>query len=122
MKKLESFESQRTPEIKSDELIALINRVKFESSNIYEFNGTVFNIIMFPEDGLDENNVDTWYATSEIVPGCDIYILETLSLEEKKHRLFHEVLELNLRDQGMSQYQAHDLAKAEDQKYKDERK
>ena len=122
MKKPKSFESQSTPEIKLDELKALINQVEFESGNVYEFNGIIFNIVMFPEDGLDEDNVDAWYSTSTIVPGYDIYILKTLSIEEKKHRLFHEVLELNLKGQGIPQDQAHALAKVEDQKYRDERK
>jgi len=54
--------------------------------------------------------------------GWDIYLLETLSEEKRRKKLFHEIVECNLRDQEYSNFEAHHIALDEEQKIFGERK
>lgn len=120
---MENPEKMRHPEIKSNELLHLIDIIKFEQGEEFTFNGTNFLLFLCDKDEIASGNAgqDAEYFKSNIVD-YDIYMFETLSGEDRRVKLFHEILECNLRDQGYSEDEAHRLTLEEEQKIFGERK
>lgn len=115
MKKQERI---RIPEIKVDELLSTIDNIRWENGFEFLYNGTHFLLFLLTpaEHEQNESNEDAEYFESTGKDGWDIYILETLSAEKKRKKLFHEIAECNLRDQEFSNSEAHKIALEEEQK------
>ncbi len=108
----------RIPEIKVDELLSTIDNIRWENGHEFSYNGTRFLLFLLTpaEHEQNESNEDAEYFESTGKDGWDIYILETLSEEKKRKKLFHEIAECNLRDQEFSNSEAHQIALDEEQK------
>ena len=112
MDKIENF---KTPDIHSEQLLQIIEQVKWEDMEELEYNGTNFLLFFSDKTSESDGHSDAVFHASSIAD-FDIYILRSLSVQEKKRRLFHEVIEANLRKQGFNNREAHALAEAEEKK------
>ena len=113
---MEQHEQLRRPEIKTQELISVIDSIKWEEDYEFSFNGSNFLLLLDTEDESDPEVQGAEYHASTSINGWDIYALETLAGEERRRRLFHEILECNIKDQGFSHEIAHQTAFEEEQK------
>lgn len=107
-------EKIKDPEIKKEELLNVINKLEFIYGEEFEFNGSMFNLIMLNQEDVDSDpdKEEVFYSASTENKGAwDIYILETLSREKRDRFLFHEILECNLEDQGFDQPLIHNLSR-----------
>ena len=115
----------KRPIIKVDELLSTIDKIRWENGHEFSYNGTSYLLFLLTpaEHEQNESHEEAEYfeSTGE-KDGWDIYILETLSLEKRKKKLFHEIAECNLRDQKYSNSAAHQIALEEEQKVFGERK
>ena len=113
---IREVEQIKKPEINLPELLRVLDHIKFEYGEEIHYNGT--NFLLIPTDETDEsdNHAEAVFHTSTAIDGFDIYLLNSLSGAEKRRRLFHEILEADLRGQGFEQDEAHDIAKTEEQK------
>ena len=95
------------------ELLVLLDGdiVKWEDDCMFEFNGTEFYILITPKNELAkaeaEGKLDIYhepaeYYESTLVNGFDIYLHDTIPKSDRKRVLFHEILEVDLRQQGLS--------------------
>lgn len=111
-------EKNKQPEIDFKAILNVIDNLEltFDDYEAFEYMGTGFLII--PDDNPESlrESGGAWYINSTAIDGFDIYLQESLSKEQRKRRLFHEVLEINLRDkQGFGQEDAHNIAQAKEQ-------
>lgn len=115
---MKNMEKIKLPEIKAEELISIIEDIKWEDYYGFSYNGTDFLLILLDQDDIDSGNGGEMaeFTESTIINGYDIYLFETIPETERKRILFHEILEANLQDQGFKS-QAHDIALAEERKY-----
>ncbi|MFA5050856.1 MAG: hypothetical protein WC499_01950 [Patescibacteria group bacterium] len=114
---MENKEKFKTPEIHSQELLKIIENVKWEEGEGIEYNGTTFLLFFSDETSESDGHQDAAsYQSPSHITDFDIYLLKSLSIEDKKRRLFHEILEADLRKQGFNYNEAHDLTKVEEQK------
>ncbi len=109
------MEKHKTPEIHSDELLQKIEQVKWEYMEKLEYNGINF-LLFWPEKTSESDGHKDAVFHASIVADFDIYILSSLPVQEKKRRIFHEVLEASLRRQGYNNNEAHSFAEAEERK------
>lgn len=112
MEKIEQF---KNPEIYSQKLLQAIENVKWEEMEELEYNGTNF-LLFFPDTTSESDGHQDAVFHASSVADFDIYILSSLPIQEKKRRLFHEVLESDLRKQGFNNNEAHAFVEAEEQK------
>jgi len=115
----------KRPEIKVGELLSTIDNIKWENGHEFSYNGTSFLLFLLTpaEHAQNESHEEAEYFESTGgKDGWDIYILETLTLEKRRKKLFHEIAECNLRDQDFSNSEAHQIALEEEQKFFGERK
>lgn len=82
---------------------------------MYEFSYNASNFLLFltteeEVKEMTEEGGDAWHHTSTAIDGRDLYMLESLSGEKRRKKLFHEILECNIRDQGFSLEEAHRIA------------
>jgi len=113
---MENFEKTKSPEIKSEELLRFIDNLELDDYMEFSFNGSNLLLIFLDEEDVSHDGEDAWHSTSTAIDGRDIYILKTLPPEIKKRKLFHEILECNIADQGFSVAEAHELTVKEEQK------
>jgi len=122
---MENREQIRQPEIKTEELLTLIDTVQWEQGYEFSFNGTEFFLDITEIEALQKADAEgrkekyglpAEYIRSTYVNGYDIYLHDTIPTQERKRILFHEILEANLRDQRFSQSQAHDITINEEEK------
>lgn len=108
----------KEPEIRVDELLATIDNIRWENGFEFSYNGTSFLLFLLTpaEHEQNESNEEAEYFESTGKDGWDIYFLETLSAEKRRKKLFHEIVECNLRDQKFSNSEAHQIALNEEQK------
>lgn len=106
---METFK-EKMPEIKSRELLHLINSLPLEHYGQFSFNGVGYTLLFFDKEELEGDDIAWNSASTAIEGGRDIYILETLSEEEKRKKIFHEILESDLYRQGFEMGQCHDIA------------
>ncbi len=99
-------------EIKVDELLSVIDAIKWENGHEFTYNGTSFLLFLLTqaEHEQNESHEEAEYFKSTEKEGWDIYLLETLSAEKRRKELFHEIVECNLRDQYFSNSEAHQIA------------
>ena len=102
----------KLPEIKVDELLSVIDDIKWENGYGFSYNGTSFLLFLLTpaEHEQNESDEEAEYFKSTENDGWDIYLLETLSEEKRRKKLFHEIAECNLRDQHFSNSEAHQIA------------
>lgn len=118
---MENLEKIKQPEINAETIINVIENLKFEDYEQFEYNGTNF-LLIFDKEGESPQEVDgVEYFASTKIDGFDIYLLETLPKKEQKRRLFHEILECNLLGQGLDTRTAHEIATKNEQKIFGER-
>lgn len=105
-------------DIRVDLLLSIIDNIKWENGYEFSYNGTRFLLFLLTsaEHEQNESNEDAEYFESTGKDGWDIYLLETLSLEKRRKKLFHEITECNLRDQDFTNSEAHQIALCEEQK------
>lgn len=110
-----------TPEIKTGELLKVVDGLSFEYGERFTFNESRYLLLLCTQEEVDsgEPREEVFYSASTADPGgWDIYMLETLSESDKKRRMFHEILECNLVDRGFQQKLSHELArKAEEETF-----
>lgn len=113
----EDIENSKIPEIHSEELLNTIENVKWENGEWLEYNR--LNYLLFLTDKGGDTvvgpDVDAFFTTSSIA-NFDIYIVESLPLQERKRMLFHELLEADLAAQGFKEEEAHAYALNEEEK------
>lgn len=107
---MENIEQIKNPEIDIEELKSTISKIKWEDHYQFSYNGSNFLLILVEED--PENNVSDGaeYSRSTAISGWDIYIQKSLSGAERDRRLFHEILECRLLDQGISRENVHNIS------------
>lgn len=116
---MENREQPKTPEIKTNELLSVLENIQWESMYEFSYNGSNFLLVLTTKEEVKEmieEGGDAWHTTSTAIDGRDIYIFEGLSGEVRKRKLFHEILECNIYHQGFSMEEAHRIALAEEQK------
>lgn len=119
-------ETGRHPELKSKEILTLLDKIEWKDYFTFTFNGVGFCLIITPVDELEktENSAErekrfgkpAEYAESTYVVGFDIYLHDTIPQAERRRILFHEVLEASLRSQGLSESEAHAMALKEEER------
>ena len=117
---IENRERPWSPEVKSQELKLIIDSLKIDWEEVFEFNGWKYIIYPSTEDYPEEHGA--WWS-SNVTSGLgdrDIYV-SINNPDLIKKRVFHEVLECDLMKQGLDVKQAHDLAKSEEEKIWGER-
>jgi hypothetical protein len=100
------------PEIKREklaELWSVISGLKFEDYEEFKFDGKNFLLLFFSPEQKNENG-EAWFSASTDIDGVDIYLLQTLPLEEKKKKLFHEVVEAWAQTNGFLGKESHNFA------------
>src|SRR3989338_2880294 len=107
---MENFEKIRQPEINHDAILSVINNLSFEHYEQFQYNGVNFLLIFDKEEDSSKEIDGAEYFASTAIDGFDIYLLETLSREQKKRRIFHEILEIDLLRQGYDTKTAHRIA------------
>ena len=115
----------KRPEIKVGELLSTIDNIKWENGHEFSYNGTSFLLFLLTPEEHEQNESHEEAEYFESTGGkdsWDIYILETLSIEKRRKKLFHEIAECNLRDQDFSNSEAHQIALEEEQKFFGDRK
>lgn len=114
---IENRETPKSPEIKSQELRLIVEALKIEWEEVFEFNGWKYVIYPSEEDYPEEHGA---FWSADVTSGLgdrDIYVsLVNADQELIKRRLFHEVLECDLTRQGLDTDLAHKIAKKEEEK------
>lgn len=105
----ENLEQQ---EISKDDALKIVNALKFDDYELFSYEGIHFLIILCRQDEIDsdENKEEVFFAQSTAIDGFDIYVLDSLSTEEKRRRVLHEVIEASLIKQGFDNKTAHGSA------------
>ena len=115
---MENLEKIRQPEIKTEELLSLLDSIKWKHGYRFSFNGTEFYLNITETEKLRKAEAEgtltrfgepAEYFRSTYVRGFDIYLHDTIPAADRNRILFHEILEANLRDQNFSQKEAHKL-------------
>ncbi len=121
---MKSSNRSKRPEIKVDELLSVIDNIKWENGYEFSYNGTKFILFLLTQEEHEQNesNEEAEYFESTGEDGWDIYFLETLSEEKRRKELFHEIAECSFRDQEFSNADAHLIALEEEQNFFGKRK
>lgn len=97
--------------IKRGFIRAILNKTKeLEICNYkkFEFEKINFLIILC--------SCESFYSYSTAIDGYDIYLHKDLSVNWKRRILFHEILEIYAREQGLCRKTSHCIAKKEELK------
>lgn len=111
---MEKIEQIQKPEINIDELKSTINNIKWKDHYEFSYNGSKFLLLLDEEDEVDPVSGGAEHHQSTAISGWDIYIQKSLSGIERDRRLFHEILECSLKDQGIDT--AHQITKELEEK------
>ncbi|OHA27475.1 MAG: hypothetical protein A3C06_03475 [Candidatus Taylorbacteria bacterium RIFCSPHIGHO2_02_FULL_46_13] len=87
------------------ELLSLLDKATFDTFEPLVYQGTPFLFFYFYK--LDEDHTPVWLSTSTHVHGYDIYVWRLTPKEMKRRYLFHELLEVHLRNKGQDNKGAH---------------
>jgi hypothetical protein len=124
---IENRENSRVPDIKIDELLALVRTLQYKHTEQFEYNGTGYLLLFVTKDEMKTDKqegglgLDAEYSKSTLINGYDIYVYSGLKGQDRERKLFHEILEANLQDQNFSTNEAHDIALSEEVKIYGER-
>ncbi len=120
-----NIEHKPQPEIKTNELLTLLDTIQWEQGYEFTFNKTNFflditdaeTLQKAKEEGrIEKCGLPAEYFRSTYINGYDIYLHDTIPLSDRKRVLFHEILEANLQDQGFTYTQAHNITIKEEEK------
>lgn len=102
----------KVPEILKGEALKVVEDLKFEDFEEFKYNKTKFLLILISAEDFSNssNKEEVFISASTSTRGYDIYMLETIPKEDKKRIIFHEIIEADLRKQGLGE-SSHDLAK-----------
>jgi len=103
------------PEIKSDELLQIVNGLKIKWLEVFEFDGVRFTLYPSEEEYSDEEGAFLSSAVTTGLSDYDLYV-STLEPELIRRRIFHEVLEACLRSKDFDNQTAHEMALEEEEK------
>ena len=117
----DSCEPQKIPELQSEELLGIIDGMKIQDGEQFTFNGVSYYLCLLNQGEAEHGGEDAFFNASTYIHGYDIYILETLPPEERKRKLFHEILEANITGNLPSE-QAHEIALQEEERIFGKRK
>lgn len=119
---MENLEKIKQPEIKIQELLSLIESIKWENEYEFSYNGTNFLLFIITKEDIEtfDAGESAEYHRSTLIDGYDIYLHDTIPEADRKRVLFHEILEANLQDQGFAN-DAHRITLKEEQKIFNER-
>jgi len=120
---MEKMELNHKPEIDEKELnklLSIIDSLKFEDYEEFEFNGQKFLLQILPVSHLKEEEGGAWFAGSTHIKGIDIYIVKEQPIKERKRRMFHEVIEANAKYKGFDQATANQYAAEQEFKFFDQ--
>ncbi len=115
---MENPEQNRKPELHSDALLALIDTLQWKSYFSFSFNRTNYVLIIKDTETVARGRAgaSAEYFRSTAINGWDIYLHDTIPSPDRKRILFHEIMEINLRDQGFDQQEAHQVTLVEEEK------
>lgn len=115
---MKSQKQTRVPVIKANELLSVIDSVKWENGYEFSYNKICFRLFLLTLEEHEQNESDeeAEYFESTREDGWDIYLLETISTENRGKKLFHEIAECSLRNQKFSNIEAHQIALWEEEK------
>ncbi len=122
---MEKQESIQLPEIKIDELLGILDTLKWKDHYEFEYDGVEFLLIITDaeelrkaekEETLDEHGEPAEFSASDLVDGFDIYLHDTIPAEKRKRILFHEILEATLARKGFPLDKIHEIALKEENK------
>ncbi len=107
-----------------EELMAYIDTIKWEEGHESMFNGITIHLIVTPRDSLEqaekEGTLSGYGKPAEFHRSesgtWDIYLHDTIPEQERKRVLFHELVEINMIADGLSQSDAHKVALREELK------
>ncbi len=104
-------EKTKEPEILKDEALRTVSNLKFEDFESFSYHNINFLLILVTKEDISGpgNQEEIFLSASTATRGFDIYMLDTLSIEDKKRRIFHEIIEADLRKQGFGEG-SHELA------------
>lgn len=112
---MEGYTAPEEYVLKTEEILKFLDKFILEEYKTFSFGGFNFQIIFLDEDDLDADG-DIFWSTSTEITGYDIYILKSLSKDIKRRRLFHELLEIDLLQQGVSSDESHSIVQVEEEK------
>lgn len=115
-------ETKRRPEIDIEELLAVSRGVQWEYGYEFTYNNSWFKLFLTEKAEDDPEYEDAWYHRSSGDSRWAIYLNENLPGEERDRKIFHEILECNLFDQGFDIGEVHEIAKKEEEKVFGQRK
>lgn len=87
-----SPEKHKIFEYDREQVLALIDELKFETFEKFKFNGQDHYIILLKEDEVEGGDI-AWFSKSTELDGFDFYISEALTGEKRRRAMFHELLE-----------------------------
>ncbi len=112
---MESPGSQEGYIVRSEEILKFLDTFVINEQKVFSFSSFKFQILFLNEEEVDES--DAFWSTSTEIKGYDIYILYGLSAEKQRMRMFHELLEIDLNEQGISSDESHPIVQAEEEKF-----
>lgn len=117
---IETPEFNRRPEIADEklrELISILDSLKFEEFEEFDFDGEKFLLQILPPSHLKKKEGGAWFHSSTYIEGIDIYIVKKQAPEMRKRQMFHEVVEARAKGMGFDQDIAHNYALEQEQKF-----
>jgi hypothetical protein len=102
---------------KLKDLIKTLEKLKFYNHKTFTFDEELFLIILLEPNRIDDNEIAWFSGCSTAIAGIDIYILRTLTREQKIRILFHEVVESYLQRKGYVSKKSHVRAVRIERKY-----
>lgn len=121
----EGSKSEKQPEIKLEELMIVIDSVRWENHYKFSYNGSDYNLFIIDREIIEKGEGGQpaeFFPSTEIRGGWDIYLHDTISMQDRKRILFHEILETNFLTQGFPESDVHDMVLVEEEKIFGKRK
>lgn len=118
---MENFKKNEILKIDSEGLKTIVDNLEVQHGTIFTYLGKDYYLCFFPKEALTKGEIGWFSTSSNMVNGADIYILETLTEEDKRRVIFHEALEAAL-SVYLEGSKAHDIAYAEELKKYGDRK
>lgn len=115
-----SIEEIKQPELKCEELLKLLPTIRWEMGYSFIFNKIELTIFISTAEDMQVNpesfGEDAEYHQSTVGPGYDIYVHDTITKENRERILFHEIMEIDIIEQGFSTEIAHQTARTEEER------
>ena len=115
---MENFENEKKPNLEIESSIREIMSVLQEDPqdfDVFECMGRLYHIIPMTKEDMGDGP-EAFFSLSSEIDGHDIYILETLTKEDRHKRLFHELLEQYIQSHGYDGEDAHKIVLEQEEK------